>query len=168
MGNPGREYEETRHNAGFRAVHAWASKLGVSFSADSARKGEFAKVVFAGSTLWLAKPITYMNNSGECVSAFARYRKLDFSEVAVIYDDITLPPGLLKISLGGGDGGHNGIWDIIKNLNSEQFLRIKIGVGKKPHPEWDAAHQHLRALTHCRPRRQDRRAKQKKHQKHLK
>ena len=78
LGNPGREYAETRHNAGFRAVSAWASKLGVAFSADAARKGEFAKAVFNGAPLWIAKPTTYMNNSGECVSAFARYRKIDF------------------------------------------------------------------------------------------
>lgn len=134
LGNPGREYEETRHNAGFRAVNAWASKLGVSFSADSARKGEFAKVVFAGSPLWLAKPTTYMNNSGECVSAFARYRKIDFSEVAVVYDDITLPPGTLKISLGGGDGGHNGIKSLIQHCGNA-FMRIRIGIGPKIHRE---------------------------------
>ena len=105
LGNPGREYAETRHNAGYRAISAWAEKLGAAFAADSARKGEFARAVFGGAVIWLAKPTTYMNDSGECVSAFARYRKIDFSEVAVVYDDITLPPGTLKFSVGGGDGG---------------------------------------------------------------
>ena len=139
LGNPGREYAETRHNAGFRAVSAWASKLGVAFSADAARKGEFAKAVFNGAPLWLAKPTTYMNNSGECVSAFARYRKIDFSEVAVVYDDITLPPGTLKFSLGGGDGGHNGMKNIIYHMKSDTIPRIKVGVGAKPAPEYDLA-----------------------------
>jgi PTH1 family peptidyl-tRNA hydrolase len=75
-----------------------------------------------------------MNNSGECVSAFARYRKIDFSEVAVIYDDITLPPGMLKISLGGGDGGHNGIKSLIRHCGNA-FMRIRIGIGPKIHRE---------------------------------
>lgn len=146
LGNPGREYAETRHNVGFRTVSAWASKLGVAFSADTARKGEFAKTVFAGSPLWLAKPTTYMNNSGECVSAFARYRKIDFSEVAVIYDDITLPPGTLKISLGGGDGGHNGIKSLIRHCGNA-FMRIRIGIGPKIHREQDLADFVLGKLT---------------------
>lgn len=146
LGNPGREYAETRHNVGFRTVSAWASKLGVAFSADTARKGEFAKTVFAGSPLWLAKPTTYMNNSGECVSAFARYRKIDFSEVAVIYDDITLPPGTLKISLGGGDGGHNGIKSLIQHCGNA-FMRIRIGIGPKIHREQDLADFVLGKLT---------------------
>ncbi|MBQ8445294.1 MAG: aminoacyl-tRNA hydrolase [Opitutales bacterium] len=146
LGNPGREYAETRHNVGFRTVSAWASKLGVAFSADTARKGEFAKTVFAGSPLWLAKPTTYMNNSGECVSAFARYRKIDFSEVAVIYDDITLPPGTLKISLGGGDGGHNGIKSLIRHCGTA-FMRIRIGIGPKIHREQDLADFVLGKLT---------------------
>lgn len=146
LGNPGREYAETRHNAGFRAVSAWASKLGVAFSADAARKGEFAKAVFNGAPLWIAKPTTYMNNSGECVSAFARYRKIDFSEVAVVYDDITLPPGTLKFSLGGGDGGHNGIKSLIRHCGNA-FVRVRIGIGPKIHREQDLADFVLGKLT---------------------
>lgn len=146
LGNPGKEYAETRHNVGYRTVSAWASKLGVAFSADTALKGEFAKTVFAGSMLWLAKPTTYMNNSGECVSAFARYRKIDFSEVAVVYDDITLPPGALKFSLGGGDGGHNGIKSLIRHCGNA-FMRIRIGIGPKIHREQDLADFVLGKLT---------------------
>ncbi len=146
LGNPGKEYAETRHNVGYRTVSAWASKLGVAFSADTALKGEFAKTVFAGSMLWLAKPTTYMNNSGECVSAFARYRKIDFSEVAVVYDDITLPPGALKFSLGGRDGGHNGIKSLIRYCGNA-FMRIRIGIGPKIHREQDLADFVLGKLT---------------------
>lgn len=146
LGNPGKEYAETRHNAGFRAVSAWAAKLGASFAADSSHKGEFAKTVFNGSVLWLAKPTTYMNNSGACVSAFARYRKIDFSQVAVVYDDITLPPGTLKISLGGGDGGHNGIKSLIQHCGNA-FIRVRIGIGPKLHPAQDLADFVLGKLT---------------------
>lgn len=146
LGNPGREYAETRHNAGFRAVSAWAEKLGVSFAPDSARKGEFAKAVFSGAPLWIAKPTTYMNSSGECVSAFARYRKIDFSEIAVVYDDITLPPGALKFSLGGGDGGHNGIKSLIQHCGNA-FARVRIGIGPKIRREMDLADFVLGKLT---------------------
>lgn len=146
LGNPGREYAETRHNCGFRAVDAWAAKLGVAFAAEPAFKGEFAKVSFAGRPLWLAKPTTFMNNSGECVSAFARFRKIDFAEVAVVYDDITLPPGALKFSLGGGDGGHNGIESLIRHCGNA-FARVRIGIGPKIHPEQDLADFVLGKLT---------------------
>jgi len=146
LGNPGKEYAETRHNAGFRAVDAWAKKLCATFSSEPSLKGEFAKTVFAGATLWLAKPTTYMNNSGECVSAFARYRKIDFSEVAVVYDDITLPPGTLKFSIGGGDGGHNGIKSLIQHCGNA-FMRVRIGIGPKIHREQDLADFVLGKLT---------------------
>lgn len=146
LGNPGKEYAETRHNAGFRAVSAWAAKLGATFSAEPSLKGEFAKTIFAGSVLWLAKPTTYMNNSGECVSAFARFRKIDFSEVAVVYDDITLPPGTLKFSTGGGDGGHNGIKSLIQHCGNT-FMRVRIGIGPKIHREQDLADFVLGKLT---------------------
>lgn len=146
LGNPGREYAETRHNAGFRAIDAWAAKLGVSFVADPAHKGEYAKARFGGNVLWLLKPITYMNLSGECVSAFARYRKIEFSEIAVVYDDIALPPGTLKISLGGGDGGHNGIKSLIQYCGNA-FMRVRIGIGPKIHREQDLADFVLGKMT---------------------
>ncbi len=146
LGNPGREYANTRHNAGFRAVDAWAAKLGAAFAAEPSLKGEFAKAAFGGVPLWLAKPTTYMNDSGECVGAFARYRKIDFSEVAVVYDDITLPPGALKISLGGGDGGHNGIKSLIRCCGNA-FMRVRIGIGPKIHREQDLADFVLGKLT---------------------
>lgn len=146
LGNPGREYAETRHNAGYRAISAWAEKLGAAFAADSARKGDFARAVFGGSVIWLAKPTTYMNDSGECVSAFARYRKIDFSEVAVVYDDITLPPGTLKFSVGGGDGGHNGIKSLIRHCGNA-FMRVRIGIGPKMFREQPLADFVLGKLT---------------------
>lgn len=131
LGNPGRDYEKTRHNAGFRVVDAFAKKLGIAFSKEAALRGEFAKAKLASSgTLWLGKPQTYMNNSGECVSAHARYHKIDPSGIIVVYDDITLPPGSLKISQGGGDGGHNGIKSIIRHCGNA-FIRFRVGIGPK-------------------------------------
>lgn len=146
LGNPGREYVDTRHNTGFRVVDAWAAKLGATFSAEPSLKGEFAKTTFANSVLWLAKPTTYMNNSGECVSAFARYRKIAFEDVAVVYDDITLPPGALKFSCGGGDGGHNGIKSLIQHCGNA-FMRVRVGIGPKIHREQDLADFVLGKLT---------------------
>lgn len=146
LGNPGREYAETRHNTGFRALDAWAAKLGATFVADPAHKGEVAKAVFGGAVLWLLKPTTYMNNSGESVCSFARWRKIDFSEVAVVYDDIALAPGTLKISLGGGDGGHNGIKSLIQYCGNA-FMRVRIGIGPKIHREQDLADFVLGKLT---------------------
>ena len=102
LGNPGKEYEFTRHNTGFRVVDALAKRLGAEFRKDAALRGEFAKARFGSAgTLWLGKPLTFMNLSGECVGAHARYHKLDFSTVAVVYDDIALPVGAVKISQGG-------------------------------------------------------------------
>ncbi len=130
LGNPGREYEATRHNAGFRVVAALASKLNVSFRKEAALRGEFAKAKISTGTLWLGKPQTYMNNSGECVGAHMRYHKIPSSDIVVIYDDITLAPGAVKISQGGGDSGHNGIKSIIRHCGNE-FIRFRIGIGPK-------------------------------------
>lgn len=130
LGNPGREYEQTRHNAGFRIVSALADKLNVAFRKEAALNGEFAKAKTSAGTLWLGKPQTYMNNSGECVGAHMRYHKIQASAVVVVYDDITLAPGAVKISQGGGDGGHNGIKSIIRHCGND-FIRFRIGIGPK-------------------------------------
>lgn len=134
LGNPGKEYETTRHNAGFRVVSAFAKKLNVDFRKEAALHGEFAKAKSSSGTLWLGKPQTYMNNSGECVGAHMRYHKLLPSGIVVIYDDITLAPGVVKISQGGGDGGHNGIKSIIRHCGNE-FIRFRVGIGAKPFRE---------------------------------
>lgn len=135
LGNPGKEYEFTRHNAGFRVIDAFARSLGVDFRKDAALRGEFAKANFHGAgTLWLGKPLTFMNLSGECIGIHARYHKLDFAKVAVVYDDIALPIGAIKISQGGGDGGHNGIKSIVRSCGNA-FIRFRIGIGAKPFRE---------------------------------
>lgn len=131
LGNPGREYELTRHNAGFRVVSALAKKLNAEFRKEAALRGEFTKIKSsAGTALWLGKPQTYMNNSGECVGAHLRYHKIHLCDAVVVYDDITLAPGAVKISQGGGDGGHNGIKSIIR-LCGNDFIRFRIGIGPK-------------------------------------
>ena len=137
LGNPGRQYEETRHNAGFMALDAAADAWGIrvvraKFSALTGT-GEVG-----GSKVLLLKPQTFMNNSGEAVGAAALFYKLPPERVIVIFDDISLAPGRLRVRRSGSAGGHNGIKSIIAAIGQE-FPRVKIGVGEKPHPEYDLA-----------------------------
>ncbi|MCD8284483.1 MAG: aminoacyl-tRNA hydrolase [Opitutae bacterium] len=140
LGNPGREYEMTRHNVGFRVLDSLAKDLQVSFRKDASLRGEFAKAKLepAGTTLHLGKPLTFMNNSGECVGAHSRFHKIPPDEIVVVHDDIALPPGAVKISFGGGDGGHNGLKSIIQHCG-EGFIRFRIGIGPKLFREQDLA-----------------------------
>ena len=138
LGNPGKEYEMTRHNAGFRVLDAFAKNLQIEFRKETSLRGEFAKAKFSAGTILLGKPQTFMNNSGECVCAYTRFHKIPASETVVVYDDITLPPGSVKISLGGSDGGHNGIKSIIKHCGND-FIRFRIGIGPKHFREQDLA-----------------------------
>jgi PTH1 family peptidyl-tRNA hydrolase len=134
LGNPGMEYEGTRHNAGFFTIDTLAEQLGEKI--DRLRfKGKTAEVTIGDKRCLLLKPTTYMNNSGESVVQALEFYKLDTSNLIVIYDDISLEPGKLRIRRKGSHGGHNGIRSIIELTGKEDFLRIKMGVGKKPHPE---------------------------------
>ena len=136
LGNPGAKYENTRHNAGFIC----ADKLIEDFSASEQRPRGNSLVyrgAYGSREVYIIKPQTFMNLSGEAVSAIMRYYKIPIERLIVIFDDVSLDPGRTRIRPKGSDGGHNGVWDIIKNLNSEDFMRIKIGVGKKPHPDYD-------------------------------
>lgn len=136
LGNPGPKYERTRHNAGFIC----ADELIDYYNASQIKTKANALVYCAklsDKEIYIVKPQTFMNLSGTAVLDVMRYYKIPVSNIIVIYDDVTLDPGRTRIRPKGSDGGHNGIWDIIKNLNSEEFLRIKIGVGKKPNPEYD-------------------------------
>ena len=138
LGNPGREYEKTRHNAGFRAIDRIAEKLGVRI--DKLKfQGLYAQVNTATGKLFLLKPQTYMNLSGEAVKLAGGFYKVPPERVLVIYDDVSLPLGKLRIRGNGSAGGHNGIKSIIQELGSQDFPRVKIGVGAKPHPEYDLA-----------------------------
>ena len=138
LGNPGENYARTRHNAGFRAVDRLAAALQVKV--DRAKfRGLTAQAVWQGQKLLLLKPQTFMNNSGLSVMDAARFYKLPPERVIVIFDDISLPVGRLRVRADGAAGGHNGIKSIIGALNSQSFPRVKIGVGQKPHPDYDLA-----------------------------
>ena len=138
LGNPGDNYARTRHNAGFRAVDRLAAMLNVKI--DRAKfRGLTAQAVWQGQKLLLVKPQTFMNESGLSVMDAARFYKLPPERVIVLFDDISLPVGRLRVRADGSAGGHNGIKSIIGGLNSQSFPRVKIGVGQKPHPDYDLA-----------------------------
>ena len=132
LGNPTKEYDNTRHNIGFSAIDMLADKYGISVS-DVKHKALLGKGVINGNKVVLVKPLTYMNLSGEAIRAVVDYYKVDEeTELIVIYDDISLDVGQLRIRKKGSAGGHNGIKNIILHLGHDTFQRIKIGVGEKP------------------------------------
>ena len=138
LGNPGREYEKTRHNCGFRAIDILAKNLGCKV--DKAKfQGLYGQVSYKGSKLLLLKPMTYMNLSGRSVLQLSAYFHVPPQRIIVMFDDISLEPGRLRIRGDGSAGGHNGIKSIISELGSQDFPRVKIGVGAKAHPEQDLA-----------------------------
>ena len=138
LGNPGREYERSRHNCGFRAVDILAEKLGCKI--DRAKfQGLYGQTTYKGKKLMLLKPMTYMNLSGRSVLQLSAYFSIPPQKIIVMFDDISLEPGRLRIRADGSAGGHNGIKSIIQELGSQTFPRVKIGVGAKPHPDYDLA-----------------------------
>ena len=138
LGNPGREYEKTRHNAGFRAIDILADSLGCKI--DKLKfQGLYGQVNYKGKKLMLLKPQTYMNLSGRSVLQLSAYFNIPPARIIVMYDDISLIPGRLRIRADGSAGGHNGIKSIIAEVGSQDFPRVKIGVGGKAHPEQDLA-----------------------------
>ena len=138
LGNPGPKYECTRHNAGFMAADALAKKLGVSI--NRARfKALTAPAEINGEKVLLMKPQTYMNLSGEAVGEAARFYKILPENVIVVSDEVSLPLGKLRVRMKGSAGGHNGLKSIIASLGSDNFPRVRIGVGAPPHPDYDMA-----------------------------
>ena len=138
LGNPGREYEKTRHNCGFRAIDILAQKL--SCKVDKGKfQGLYGQVNYNGSKLLLLKPMTYMNLSGRSVLQLSAYFHVPPQRIIVIFDDISLEPGRIRVRADGSAGGHNGIKSIIAEIGSQNFPRVKVGVGAKPHPEQDLA-----------------------------
>ena len=129
LGNPGREYEATRHNAGFWWVDELARVHNVNFKADSKFHGLNAKANLHGHEVHLLKPQTFMNVSGRAVGAMVQFYKITAEQVMVVHDELDLPPGSAKLKLGGGHGGHNGLKDIIAHLGTKDFWRLRIGVG---------------------------------------
>ncbi|MFN7780081.1 MAG: aminoacyl-tRNA hydrolase [Betaproteobacteria bacterium] len=129
LGNVGAEYERTRHNAGFWFVDALARKAGVGFSQERKFHGEVARLRDAGRELWLLKPSTYMNRSGQAVVALALYYKILPTEILVVHDELDLPAGSVKMKRGGGSAGHNGLKDIHAHLTTPDFWRLRLGIG---------------------------------------
>lgn len=138
LGNPGEKYSFTRHNAGFLCVDLLAEQNGFSLKRLKFRSLT-ADTTLAGHRCLVLKPQTFMNNSGEAVRDAAAFYKIPPERILVIFDDVSLDVGRLRIRRKGTDGGHNGLKSIIYHLNSDAFPRIKIGVGKKPHPDYDLA-----------------------------
>lgn len=138
LGNPGSQYAKTRHNCGFRAIDILAETL--SCKVDKLKfQGLYGQVVYRGKKLYLLKPQTYMNLSGRSVLQLSAYFNIPPQRIIVIFDDISLPPGRLRVRGDGSAGGHNGIKSIIQELGTQDFPRVKVGVGAKPHPEQDLA-----------------------------
>jgi len=156
LGNPGPEYEGTRHNAGFWWIDAVARKLGATLLPDRSYHGLVARVNRPAGPLWLLEPQTFMNLSGKSVAALARFFKIAPDEIVVAHDELDLPPGALKMKLGGGHAGHNGLRDIHAQLGSADYWRLRLGIGhpgiksevvnyvlRKPAPE------HRDAIEQC-------------------
>lgn len=138
LGNPGKQYERTRHNCGFRALDVLAEKLGCKVN-KCKFQGLYGQVTYHGKKLFLLKPQTYMNLSGRSVLQLSAYYSIPPQRIIVLFDDISLEPGRLRVRGDGSAGGHNGIKSVIQELGSQDFPRVKIGVGAKPHPEQDLA-----------------------------
>ncbi len=129
LGNPGTEYEATRHNAGFWWVDALARELKLSLVADRSYHGLLARGNVNGQTVWLLEPQTYMNLSGKSVAALARFFKIAPQDILVVHDELDVPPGQAKLKFGGGHGGHNGLRDIHAQLGTGDYWRLRLGIG---------------------------------------
>jgi PTH1 family peptidyl-tRNA hydrolase len=127
LGNPGADYAETRHNAGFWFCERLARELGAGFSRESRFHGWAANAREA--QLWLLMPATFMNNSGQAVQAFAHFHRIEPAEMLVIHDELDLPPGQMRLKFGGGLGGHNGLKDITARMGTQDYWRLRIGIG---------------------------------------
>ena len=138
LGNPGKKYELTRHNAGFLFADLLADKNGVKINKIQF-KAVTASIDLEGHKCLLMKPQTFMNNSGESVREAASFYKIPPERIIIVFDDISLPCGKLRIRRKGSDGGHNGMKSIIYQMNSDAMPRIKLGIGQKPHPDYELA-----------------------------
>lgn len=136
LGNPGKAYADTRHNIGFRCINKLAKKQGVSFRSGS--KSRFGEGEIQGHRVALAKPQTFMNLSGKAVKLLMQRYKIQLDDILIVHDELDLPPGKVRISRGGGSGGHKGIDSIISCLGSRDFPRIRVGIGRPPQSSQDA------------------------------
>ncbi len=128
LGNPGPKYEATRHNVGFWFVDQLARSKGANLRHENKFQGEVCTLTLEGNSIWLLKPQTYMNNSGQAVRAVAQFYKIPTEAVLVVHDELDIPPGQLRLKQGGGHGGHNGLRDIIAHIGNP-FTRLRVGIG---------------------------------------
>ena len=166
LGNPGAEYAQTRHNAGFWLVEELARQHGGTFRSDSKYHGETCRIALAGQELWLLKPMTYMNRSGRAVAALSGFYKIPVPAILVVHDDLDLASGVVRLKQGGGHGGHNGLRDLIAHLGAADFMRLRLGIGhpgtsrevvdhvlrRAPRTEQEALDQAISAALHELPR----------------
>lgn len=129
LGNPGAEYADTRHNAGFRFLERLSARVNAELRLESRYQALTAKVRIAQCECWLVAPQTYMNNSGDAVARLAQFYKIAPQEILVAHDELDLPLGVVRLKQGGGVGGHNGLSDIVAKLGSADFFRLRIGIG---------------------------------------
>ncbi len=153
LGNPGDEYEHTRHNAGFWFIDALASTLGVTLKKEAKFSGLVGKTQINGHGVWLLKPNTFMNRSGKALAALAGFYQVAPDAILVVHDELDLLPGLSKMKQGGSHAGHNGLKDIQALLGSQQFWRIRLGIG---HPRTLALNQEVIDFVLHRPSREHR------------
>jgi PTH1 family peptidyl-tRNA hydrolase len=153
LGNPGPEYEQTRHNAGFWLVDNLANSLpGCRLQRESRFNALMAKTAIAGHEVWLLEPQTFMNRSGQSVGGLARFYKIAPDEVLVVHDELDLPPGAAKLKKGGSSGGHNGLKDITAALGTQDYWRLRLGIG---HPRSLNSQQAVADFVLHRPRREE-------------
>jgi PTH1 family peptidyl-tRNA hydrolase len=153
LGNPGADYEQTRHNAGFWLVDNLANSLpNARLQRESGFNAMVAKTIIGGNQLWLLEPQTYMNRSGQSVGAIARFYKIQPDEVLVVHDELDLMPGAAKLKKGGSSGGHNGLKDITAALGTQDYWRLRIGIG---HPRTLNLNQPVADFVLHRPRREE-------------
>lgn len=129
LGNPGPQYADTRHNAGFWLVDELARQHSGHFRSESKYHGETCRIALASQDLWLLKPMTFMNRSGLAVAALARFHRIPLPAILVAHDELDLPSGVVRLKKGGGPGGHNGLRDLIAHLGGNDFLRLRLGIG---------------------------------------
>lgn len=152
LGNPGPEYEQTRHNAGFWLVDNLSNDLGRNLARESHFNAFAAKASIAEQEVWLLEPQTFMNRSGQSVGAIARFYKIAADEILVVHDELDLPPGSAKLKKGGSSGGHNGLKDVTAVLGTQDYWRLRLGIG---HPRTLNLQQVVADFVLHRPRKDE-------------